>query len=249
MLSLLAWSLWSVFLSFWSLDGSDHWSLIMLWTGTDDPDLKVLTLVSCLPLNKELSTFVCNSCAWLCGQWTCAAKVIVMIVKLILRHVNKTDKKNSETNLIISRKKILTPVTASTSWLSLQIIIYESSTIRHPHLYISRSQLGHTTIIIITSSNLVITRQLLCLQPLDISWPLESWWRSRGGRRRTSSPSPSMCRTRLPHKSHTWNSMEYETWKKKTENVPNIWLFTLMLFYWYPQLIFDEINLVATLYI
>ena len=126
-----------------------------------------------------------------------------------------------------------------------------SSTIRHPHLYISRSQLGYTTIIIITSSNLVTTRQLLCLQSLDISWPLESWWRSRGRRRRrTSSPSPSMCRTRLPHKSHTWNSlwsMKHE--EKKTENVPNIWLFTLLLFYWYPQLIFDEINLVATLYI
>ena len=46
---------------------------------------QVLALVSCLPLNKELSTFVCNSCAWLCGQWTCATKVIIiMIVGMIV---------------------------------------------------------------------------------------------------------------------------------------------------------------------
>ena len=41
---------------------------------------QVLALVSCLPLNKELSTFVCNSCAWLCGQWTCATKVIIIMI-------------------------------------------------------------------------------------------------------------------------------------------------------------------------
>ena len=50
-------------------------------------------MVSCLPLNKELSTFVCNSCAWLCGQWTCATKVhvtmmmisvMIMIVMMII---------------------------------------------------------------------------------------------------------------------------------------------------------------------
>ena len=43
-------------------------------------NMKVLTLVSCLPLNEELSTFVCNSCAWLCGQWTCATKVIIIMI-------------------------------------------------------------------------------------------------------------------------------------------------------------------------